>query len=118
MTLAVTSPQNGAAVGRSFHVSVRSNVPFGAPSTGRHHLHLYFDGNKKQGQYDIVYGKSTTVSGLSLGTHKIEAEIANPDHSGTGVTQTFTVTVSRSAAAAAAPTAPAASTTTMPSYGY
>jgi hypothetical protein len=115
MTLTVATPQSGATVGRSFHVNVRSNVPFGAPSTGEHHLHLYFDGNKKQGQYDIVYGKSTTVSGLSLGTHKIEAEIANPDHSGTGVTQTFTVTVSRNAAAAA----PSASTsTTMPSYGY
>ncbi len=94
MSLDVVTPSNGATVGRSFRVAVRSNVPFGEPSTGEHHLHLYFDGVKTVGKYTIVYGKSTTVTELSPGKHMIEAEIANPDHSGTGVSKTFTVTVS------------------------
>jgi hypothetical protein len=93
LALTVVAPRDGAAVGRSFPVDVRASVPFGEPSTGRHHLHLYFDGNKNEGEYDIVYGKHTTVTDLSPGRHTIEAEIANPDHSGTGVTRDFSVTV-------------------------
>src|SRR5262245_13814996 len=67
MTLDVVSPTNGATVGTSFKVEVQSNVPFGSPSTGDHHLHLYFDGVKTVGKYDIVYAKSGTVTGLAPG---------------------------------------------------
>jgi hypothetical protein len=114
MSLDVVTPSSGAAVGGSFRVEVRSNVPFGQPSTGEHHLHLYFDGVKTVGKYDIVYGKSTTVSGLKPGKHTIEAEIANPDHSGTGVAKTFTVTVGANGASGTGN----APTTTAPDYGY
>jgi hypothetical protein len=119
LSLTVTAPGDGASVGRSFPVDVQANVPFGAPSTGRHHLHLYFDGNKNVGEYTIVYGKHTTVKGLAPGRHTIEAEIANPDHSGTGVTQQLTVTVGAGAGAPA--TTPSTRTqprTTAPDYGY
>jgi hypothetical protein len=112
MSLDVVTPASGAAVGSSFRVAVRSNVPFGQPSTGEHHLHLYFDGVKTQGKYDIVYSKSTTVSGLKPGKHTIEAEIANPDHSGTGVTKTFTVMVGANGGSDNPPS------TTAPSSGY
>jgi hypothetical protein len=115
MSLDVVTPTSGATVGRSFHVEVRSNVPFAEPSTGEHHLHLYFDGVKTVGKYAIVYGKSTTVTTLSPGKHTIEAEIANPDHSGTGVTKTFTVNVGANGASGGTSNAP---TTTSPSPGY
>jgi hypothetical protein len=116
MSLTVTAPRDGAAVGRSFPVDVRSNVPFGEPSTGRHHLHLYFDGNKNEGEYDIVYGKHTTVTDLSPGRHTIEAEIANPDHSGTGVTRDFSVTVG--GAGGSGTSRPTTPTTNAPDLGY
>jgi hypothetical protein len=115
MSLDVVTPTSGAAVGQSFRVAVRSNVPFGQPSTGEHHLHLYFDGVKTEGKYDIVYSKSTTVSGLKPGKHTIEAEIANPDHSGTGVTKTFTVMVGANGASGGSNNTPS---TTAPSSGY
>jgi hypothetical protein len=103
MSLDVVTPADGATVARSFEVEVRSNVPFGTPSTGRHHLHLYYDGVKSEGDYDIVYDTSATATRLSPGRHTVEAEIANPDHSGTGVFKRFTVTVG-TADAAPAPT--------------
>jgi hypothetical protein len=113
MSLDIVTPASGATVGRSFRVEVRSNVPFGEPSTGEHHLHLYFDGVKTVGKYAIVYGKSTTVTTLSPGKHTIEAEIANPDHSGTGVTKTFTVTVGANGSSKTPST-----TSSTPNYGY
>jgi len=121
MSLEVTTPSNGAAVGRSFPVAVRANVPFGKPSTGRHHLHLYFDGNKNEGEYDIVYGKHTTVTELTPGRHTVEAEIANPDHSGTGVTREFSVTVGAKGADTPSTRTPPTTgrpPTSTPDYGY
>jgi len=101
-TVAISSPADGATVGRSFDVKLDVNFPIGAPDTGRDHVHLYYDGDRAEGQYGIAYDKTFTVSGLSPGTHEIEAVVAHADHSTTDAhSQPITVTVSNSAASGA-----------------
>jgi Bacterial Ig domain len=82
-TVAITSPTGGATVGRSFEVDLDVNFPIGEPDTGRDHVHLYYDGNRTEGQYGIAYAKTFTVTGLSPGHHEIEAVVAHADHSTT-----------------------------------
>jgi hypothetical protein len=101
-TVAITSPADGATVGRSFDVKLDVNFPIGAPDTGRDHVHLYYDGNRAEGQYGIANAKTFTVTDLSPGQHEIEAVVAHADHSTTDAhSQPITVTVSNSAASGA-----------------
>jgi hypothetical protein len=93
MTISIADPGDGAEVEQSFDVSVDSSVPLGEPDTGRHHVHLYYDGNTAEGEYDIVYGTTATVDRLDEGEHTIEAVIANADHSTTDARDEITVTV-------------------------
>jgi hypothetical protein len=99
MTISIADPGDGAQVGPSFDVTVDSSVPLGEPDTGRHHVHLYYDGNTAEGEYDIVYGTTATVDRLDPGEHTIEAVIANPDHSTTDARDEITVTVGDEAGA-------------------
>jgi hypothetical protein len=93
MTISVAEPADGAEVASPFDVQVDTSVPLGEPDTGRHHVHLYYDGNTSEGEYDLVYGPSFTVDRLDPGEHTIEAVIANADHSLTDARQEITVTV-------------------------
>jgi hypothetical protein len=99
MTVQIADPTDGAEVGRSFDLTVDSSVPLGETDTGRHHVHLYYDGNTAEGEYDIVYGTTATVDRLDPGEHTIEAVIANPDHSTTDASDEITVTVGEDAGA-------------------
>ncbi|HEX6569095.1 MAG TPA: hypothetical protein VF015_08015 [Acidimicrobiales bacterium] len=98
-TIDITAPAGGAEVGRSFDVEIDSSESLGEPDTGRHHVHLYYDGNTQEGEYDVVYGDSATVDGLDPGEHTVEAVIANADHSLTDARDEITVTVSDDAGA-------------------
>lgn len=99
LTVAIASPADGGQVSIPFDVQLEANVPLGAPETGNHHAHLYFDTNTDSGDYDIVYGNSWQVTrSLAPGQHTIIAALANPDHSLAGPTQTITVTVGGSGA--------------------
>jgi len=99
-TVAISSPADNATVGRSFDVKLDVNFPIGEPSTGRDHVHLYYDGNRQAGQYGIAYGKTFTVTGLTPGRHEIEAVVAHADHSTTNThSAPITVTVSDTGAA-------------------
>jgi hypothetical protein len=93
----VTAPTDGAVVPASFPVRIRTNVPIGEPDTGRHHIHLYWDGERDEGKYDIVYKKHFTKRGLAPGTHTLDAVIANADHSTTDTHQKIDVMVSKDA---------------------
>jgi hypothetical protein len=96
-TVAIASPSDGAAVGRSFEVRLDVNFAIGDPDTGRDHVHLYYDGNRTEGEYGIAYAETFTVEGLSPGEHEIEAVVAHADHSTTDAhSQPITVTVSDS----------------------
>ena len=59
-------------------------------------MHLYYDGEQSDGEYDIVYSVDepwTVDRDLSPGEHTIEAFIANADHSLTGASDEITVMV-------------------------
>jgi hypothetical protein len=119
-TLSITAPADGAKVSEPFTVSLTSNQALGDPSTGDDHVHLCFDGAScDSGSYQIVYGATAQVDGLSPGQHTIEASLRHADHSAVGPTATITVTVTGAGAASntspsMAPTSPTASG----GYGY
>jgi hypothetical protein len=111
MSIAIDEPADGADVAGEFAVKLTPSVEVGEPETGLHHIHLYYDGDTDEGDYDIVYGDSTTVTRqLEPGEHTIEAVIANADHSLTDAQASISVNVT-GAAAGGTPTA-----TTAPSF--
>jgi hypothetical protein len=102
MTIHVKSPTEGAVVPPTFEVRLRTNTAIGEPDTGRHHIHLYWDGKRDEGEYDIVYKKHFKKKGLEPGAHTLDAVIANADHSTTDAHEIVHVTVSNDAPAAPA----------------
>jgi hypothetical protein len=97
MTIDIVAPGDGAEVGDEFDLEVDTSVPLGEPDTGRHHVHLYYDGNTAEGEYDLVYEPEFTVDRLDAGEHTIEAVIANADHSLTDARSEVTVAVGEGA---------------------
>lgn len=94
ITIEITGPSDGDQVDSSgFEVAVDSSVPIDEPDTGEHHVHLYYDGNTADGEYDIVYEDSFTVDRLDEGEYTVEAYIANADHSLTDARDEITVQV-------------------------
>jgi len=98
MTVDIVEPGDGTEVGSEFDVEVDTSVDIGEPDTGLHHVHLYYDGNTADGEYDLVYEPRFTVDRLDPGQHTIEAVIANADHSLTDARTEVTVTVGEGAA--------------------
>jgi hypothetical protein len=119
MTIDIVEPADGTAVGSSFDVEVDPSVDIGEPDTGLHHVHLYYDGNTAEGEYDILYEPHFTVDRLDPGEHTIEAVIANADHSLTDSRTEITVTVGDAAGGGTGTTTDATTDTTASSgYGY
>jgi hypothetical protein len=99
LSIDVVSPEDGATVGDTFEVEVDTSVDIGEPDTGLHHVHLYYDGNETEGEYDLVYDPTFTVErDLSPGEHTVDAVIANADHSLTDARDEFTINVEGDAA--------------------
>ncbi len=96
ISLSIASPSDGATVSEPFTVKLDASVPIGDPSTGDHHVHLCFDGGSCDDVAGsvIAYTNTAQVTGLSPGTHTIEASLRNADHSDAGVSTQITVTVS------------------------
>ncbi|HYZ99100.1 MAG TPA: Ig-like domain-containing protein, partial [Acidimicrobiales bacterium] len=102
MTISITAPGDGDTVEPGFDVQVEPTVDVGEPDTGLHHVHLYYDGNTSDGEYDIVYSADepwTVEQDLDPGEHTVEAVIANADHSLTDASDEITVTVGEGAGA-------------------
>jgi Bacterial Ig domain len=96
MTISIAAPADGATVDPGVQVEIDPSVDVGEPDTGLHHVHLYYDGNESDGEYDIVYSVDepwTVERDLSPGEHTIEAFIANADHSLTDASAEVTVMV-------------------------
>jgi hypothetical protein len=91
MSLAIASPADGASVTEPFTLKVASSVPLGEPDSGRHHVHIWFDG--QEADYKINYTDSFQVEGLPAGEHVLTAALANADHSLAGPRSEITVTV-------------------------
>jgi hypothetical protein len=118
LAIDILTPRDGATTAGSFELAVDASVPFGKPDTGRHHLHVYYDGNTAEGEYDIMYGDTVVIDGLDPGEHTIEAAIANADHSLAGASDTITVEVGDGASSGDSGTAPEPAPVTAPDYGY
>jgi hypothetical protein len=103
LSVEIVSPDDGATVGSSFEMDLDPSVPVGEPDTGRHHIHVYYDGNTAEGEYSIVYGTTLTVDGLSPGEHTLEAAIANADHSLTDASDEITLVVGEGGSVSEAP---------------
>jgi hypothetical protein len=100
MTVDIVEPGDGSEVGAEFDLEVDTSVDIGEPDTGLHHVHLYYDGNQSDGEYDIVYSVDepwTVDRDLPPGEHTIEAFIANADHSLTDASDEITVMVGEGA---------------------
>jgi len=86
----ITSPSDGDQVGGAFDVAFASSEDLGPTDTGKHHVHLFFDGSD---DYEVVETESFTVDTLDEGEHTIKAALANADHSLTGDETEITVEV-------------------------
>jgi hypothetical protein len=107
LTISIADPTDGATVEPGFQVEVDPSVDIGEPDTGLHHVHLYYDGNESDGEYDIVYSADepwTVDRDLGPGEHTIEAFIANADHSLTDASDEVTVMVGEGAGGGATTT--------------
>lgn len=94
LSLDIVSPAEGDPVGESFDLEIDSSVDLGEPDTGLHHVHVFYDGNEDDGEYDLVYEESFTVERqLGEGEHTVRAVLANADHSLTDASDEVTVTV-------------------------
>ena len=111
LDVSIAEPADGADVGGQFTVRMTPNVDVGAPDTGLHHLHLYYDGKTGDGEFDMVFSDTATVSGLEPGEHVIEAVIVTSDHSPTDARAEITVNVTEGA------TGGPGVATTLPAYG-
>ena len=61
LSIDLVQPADGDEVGDTFDVEVDTGVELGEPDTGLHHVHLYYDGETADGEYDLVYGTTFTV---------------------------------------------------------
>lgn len=91
MTIGIASPADGADVTQPFTLKVTTSVPLDDPETGRHHVHVWFDG--QEADYKINYTDTFQVEGLAPGEHVITAALANADHSLAGPKSEVTVAV-------------------------
>jgi hypothetical protein len=90
-TIGIVTPADGAEVTQPFTLKVTSSVPLGDPETGRHHVHVWFDG--QEADYKINYTDTFQVEGLPAGEHVITAALANADHSLAGPRSEVTVSL-------------------------
>ncbi|MDQ7908329.1 hypothetical protein RB614_27760 [Phytohabitans sp. ZYX-F-186] len=91
MTLTVLEPAAGADVAVPFTVKVDSSVPLGPSESGRHHVHIWFDGDEEN--YLIVESDTTQVAAAPTGEHVMHVSLRNANHSAAGVEATTRLVV-------------------------
>jgi hypothetical protein len=115
-TVSITSPANGATVGRDVQVSWNTNEQLGPPESGRDHVHVFVDGHSND--YTVVGGNSFTVKGLTPGKHTIDVTLQHADHSPAGAQDEVDVTVSPTATSPTSPATSGSTPSSSPRYGY
>lgn len=85
----INEPADGASVEIPFAVKLDSSVELGSTDSGKHHVHLYFDGDDSK--YEVIESDSVeitdsspAVSGLKPGEHEMNISLRNADHSAAG----------------------------------
>jgi hypothetical protein len=94
----ISEPAEGESVEIPFAVKLDSSVGLGSTESGRHHVHLYFDGDDSK--YEVVESgdveitdSSPAVDGLKSGEHELTISLRNADHSAAGFETSVTVRV-------------------------
>jgi hypothetical protein len=90
-SVSIAQPADGAQVALPLKLELSSGVELGSPETGKHHVHVFYDGNEDD--YEVVNGTSYLVRELPGGEHTIHASLRNADHSAAGAEDSVTVTV-------------------------
>ena len=91
LSLSIEEPTEGSRVRLPFTLEYRASVPLGAPETGKHHVHIWYDGNENE--YEVVNGATFTISDLAPGRHTVTVSLRNADHSAAGAEDEVTVAV-------------------------
>jgi anti-sigma factor RsiW len=83
MTLTVTDPAPNATVAAPFTVKVTTSVALGPKASGKHHIHVWFDGD--EANYKVAESDTIQITSLSSGAHTMHVSLRNADHSSAGV---------------------------------
>ena len=90
-TVTIEAPADGDEVTTPFRIELSSGVDLGPPESGKHHVHIFYDGD--DGDYEVVDGTIFMVRELSASEHTIHASLRNADHSEAGAEDSVSVTV-------------------------
>lgn len=95
-TLSITEPGDNATVTQPFTLKVESSAELGPTDSGKHHVHLSFDGNADD--YTVEPDGELIIDQLSPGRHTIKVTLQHADHSSAGAEDELTVMVADGAA--------------------
>lgn len=95
-TLSITEPGDNATVTQPFTLKVTSSAELGPTDSGKHHVHLSFDGNADD--YTVEPDGEMIIDQLAPGRHTIKVTLQHADHSPAGAEDEITVTVAGGAA--------------------
>jgi hypothetical protein len=92
----INEPADGSSISIPFTLRLDSSVELGSTESGKHHVHLYFDGDDSK--YEVIESEtvkitdaSPAVAGLKAGEHKLNISLRNADHSAAGFDTSITV---------------------------
>lgn len=91
LSIDIQEPADGDEVAIPFTLEFSSSEEIGSTDTGKHHIHVWYDGNEDE--YEVVEEESFEVTELSSGEHTITASLRNADHSAAGAEDEIKVTV-------------------------
>lgn len=108
MSVSIAEPAKDAKVTMPFTVKVDAGVPLGPTESGKHHVHLWFDGDAND--YAVVESDSVQIvpglralSGKAMqltdGRHTIHVSLRNANHSAAGADTEIDVQVGGTATA-------------------
>ena len=95
-TLSITEPGDDATVTQPFTLKVTSSEELGPTDSGKHHVHLSFDGNADD--YTVEPDGEMIIDQLTPGRHTIKVTLQHADHSPAGAEDEIAVTVTGGAA--------------------
>ena len=97
----ILQPADGDTIGVPFTLEVDSSEELGSTDTGRHHVHIFFDGDDST--HEVIEDDnrdpreitedSPAVEGLDPGEHVLNISLRNADHSPAGAEAEVTVNV-------------------------
>jgi hypothetical protein len=101
VTLSVVEPAQNSTMSTPFQLKVATSVSLGTTETGRHHIHVWFDGNEDK--YQILYSDTGQIRDVPAGSHTMIVSLRNANHSDAGPRVDVPITVGAGGAPSAGP---------------